>query len=420
MAADVLETASESRFEPSARPSSNASLAERRIAALADQCVMCGLCLPHCPTYRISLDEAESPRGRIALARSIAARRIPAGAKALAHLDQCLTCLSCEKVCPSDVRYGDLIAGTRALLAARRPQRSRLLEDPDRLVAIARIGAALRAHAWLPALARALPRGSRWRALAEQVPAVPDVVRAAPRVAKLDRGPVTLFRGCVASVYDRDTHAAAVRLLEALGYEVRIPAGTSCCGALARHAGDTAAADRQSAVTAAALADAATVLVSASGCFGDLRDHVAEGREFAVADILAFLARDERIGTLRFKPLAARVAIHLPCTQFNVVGDTGSVRALLARIPGLTLLDLPLQPRCCGAAGSYFIEQPRIAARLREEKIDQIETDPPDILVTTNIGCRIHLANGLDTRGSAIPVLHPLALLAQRLNNGVS
>ncbi|HKE46761.1 MAG TPA: (Fe-S)-binding protein [Rhodanobacteraceae bacterium] len=417
MAAHPAETASESRFEAPAAPRSEAP-AERRIAALADQCVMCGLCLPHCPTYRISLDEAESPRGRIALARSIATGRIPASGTALAHLDQCLACLSCEKVCPSEVRYGEIITGTRALLASRRPRRGflgRLLEAPERLVVLARVGAAVRARAWLPALARALPRGSRWRALAEQVPRVPALpaLRAA---AKRDRGAVTLFRGCVASVYDRDTHAAATQLLEALGYDVEIPAGTPCCGALARHAGEADSADRQSAATRAALAGAKTVLVSASGCFGDLRDHAG----VAAADILAFLARDERIDTLRFKPLGARIAIHLPCTQVNVVGDTGAARALLARIPGVTLVDVPLQPRCCGAAGSYFIEQPRIAARLRDEKLDQVDAERPDVLVTTNIGCRIHLAIGLDGRGAATEVLHPLALLARQLDNAAS
>src|SRR5690349_23738306 len=98
------------------------SMADPRLQELADQCVMCGLCLPHCPTYRISLDEAESPRGRIALARWIASGRLAPDRAALRHLDQCLACLSCEKVCPSEVRYGEIITRTRAMLA-RRPQR---------------------------------------------------------------------------------------------------------------------------------------------------------------------------------------------------------------------------------------------------------------------------------------------------------
>ena len=397
--------------------------ADPRLQELADQCVMCGLCLPHCPTYRISLDEAESPRGRIALARSLGSGRIQPSPAALTHLDQCLACLSCQKVCPSEVRYGEIITRSRAALLPQRPRAGlvrRLLNDPNVLVALARIGALLRADRWARPLAHLLPRASSWRAIVEQMPAAPPVAHPFERSnVATDRGRVTLFRGCVASVYDRDTHVAARRILESLGYEVRVPAGTPCCGALARHAGDAAAADRQGDAASAALqeADGDVVLVSATGCFGELRDHASRPGDATIMDIHAFLARDERLGRLRFRPLARRAALHLPCTQVNVVGEIDSIRALLARIPGLTVLALPEQPRCCGAAGSYFIEHPVIADRLRAEKLEQVAAQQPDLLLTTNIGCRIHLGNGLRDNASSIPVLHPLALLAQQLEN---
>jgi len=395
---------------------------DTRLLELADQCVMCGLCLPHCPTYRISLDEAESPRGRIALARSIASARIAPGPAARKHLDQCLACLSCEKVCPSEVKYGEIITRSRAAEVRARPRRGvldRLLSDPGRLVALARIGAWFRADRWLPALGRPLPATSRLGALAREIPAVPSLNRgASAKPVTPSRGAIALFRGCVASVYDRDTHAAARVLLEALGYDVRVPEGTPCCGTLARHAGDADAADRQAAATQTALAStgASKVLVSATGCFGELRDHAS--RDQSIVDVHAFLARDAELSRLRFRPLAARVALHLPCTQVNVVGEVASIRALLARIPQLDVIELPLQPRCCGAAGNYFAEHPVIATRLRDEKLDQALEVEPDLVLTTNIGCRIHLAAGVRERGVSPRVMHPLALLAQQLENG--
>ena len=88
---------------------------------------------------------------------------------------------------------------------------------------------------------------------------------------------------------------------------------------------------------------------------------------------------------------------------------------LLASIPGLQLLVLPNQPGCCGAAGNYFIEQADHADRLRAEKLDQFGRQSADLLLTTNIGCRIFLGNGLRQRGARIAVLHPLALLARQL-----
>ena len=385
---------------------------------------MCGLCLPHCPTYRLDAIEAESPRGRIALARALATGALAPTPLALTHLDQCLGCLSCQKVCPSLVQYDEILVRTRAGLGARRePARwlRRWLRDPQRLTKLARIGAALRAARWLPAFARALPKRSLLRRIAQTQPDLPLTARfaTAKSTTAPTRGRVALFRGCVASVYDRDTLAAGRYLLHALGYEVVETTGTQCCGTLQRHAGDIADADAQAAATRVALqaTGADVVLVSASGCYGDLRDQVLSHGAPRVADIHTFLAADPEFSRLRFKPLVARAALHLPCTQINVMGDTTQISALLARIPGLAILPLPLQPRCCGAAGSYFIEHARIADALRDEKLDQAATFAPDLLLTTNIGCRIHLGNGLRERDARIAVLHPLALLAQQLEN---
>jgi glycolate oxidase iron-sulfur subunit len=400
---------------------------------LIDQCVMCGLCTPQCPTYRLEAIEAESPRGRIALARAVADGSIAATPRALVHLDHCLGCLSCQAVCPSGVDYDAILVRTRALLAGDREATGETevrafvptwlaawLRDPVRLTRLARVGAGLRAGKWLPRIARWWPAGSIWQRIAVTQPDLPRPLRAAapPRGART-RGRITLFRGCVASVYDRDTLAAARTLLEALGYEVvETPAG-ECCGALSRHHGDIDAARAQADSTLRSLRtlDSPTVVVAASGCFGDLRDHVAAASPLKMADIVDFIVGDQAFAALRFRRRSARVALHLPCSQVNVAGGGAAIRAALARVPDLLILPMPEQPRCCGAAGSYFIEQPGFADRLRDEQLDQAAALKPDLIVTTNIGCRIHLGNGLRDRRVPIPVMHPLALLAEQLDS---
>jgi len=401
-------------------PMSDHKQPDAELVALADQCVMCGLCLPHCPTYHLDADEAESPRGRIALARALAMDALPPAGNVLAHLDHCLSCLSCQKVCPSGVRYEKIIVGTRAVLATRgRPSGflRRRLRDPRLLTRLSRLAAHLRAHRWLPHLARWLPLAAPARRIADVLRAPPALPRFPPTRPAATAAPVVLFRGCVASVHDRDTLAAAKHLLEACGHPVRETAGGTCCGALPRHHGEVRAARGHAATARAALlaSGAQDVLVTASGCFGDVAGQVVAGESLRVSDTLSFLAADPAFARLRFRPLAARAALHLPCTQVNVVGDTDSARRLLAHIPGLEVLVLPLQPRCCGAAGSYFIEHPERADRLRAEKLAQARGLAPDLILTTNIGCRMHLGNGL--RGNPIPVLHPLALLARQLEN---
>ncbi|HET9483927.1 MAG TPA: heterodisulfide reductase-related iron-sulfur binding cluster, partial [Xanthomonadales bacterium] len=384
-----------------------------RIAALADQCVKCGLCLPHCPSYRVRGEEGESPRGRIAYAKALALGSLGAGATMRRHLDDCLACGSCEVVCPSRVQYMELIVGTRARLPhgvaarslralARRPAAWRALQH-------------LRFLAALAPLLRAWPRAfAALEALRGLPTAVPGAARRTAAVGP-SRGRVALFRGCVARAIDADTHEAAARVLARLGYDVAAPAAAHCCGALARHAGATAEASAQAGAAARVFAATGceSIVSTASGCAGEVRDAVARAAGLAADDVLALVAREaERLPALRTD--ARRVALMLPCTQRDA-GGGAAVAAALARIPGLEVLPLPAQPRCCGAAGTYFVEQPGIARPLRDERLEQIEALAPDLVLTTNVGCRIYLQAGLRARGSALRVVHPITLLAEAL-----
>ena len=386
-----------------------------RIAALADQCVMCGLCLPHCPTYVLDGDETESPRGRIALARALAGGDLEPSASNRLPLDHCLGCLTCERVCPSGVHYGELLTATRALLGPR-PRRARsllgVLKRPRRLRALARLGAALGAPHWGPRLARLLPPDSAWGAVLGALPPLP---KAPPpsHPAAAPRGRVALFPGCVADVYETEAHAALERLLAAAGFEpVRLPA--LCCGALDRHGGEAAdgARDADGVRAAWAAAGANTLLTATPGCLGTLREALPG---VAIEDAMAFVEREG--GALRFRALTLRAALHVPCTEVNVARADGAVRRLLARVPGLELLPLPAQPACCGAAGSHVLDFPRRARDLRAIKLDQVQALAPQRLLSGNIGCRLHLAAGLSERGSALAVEHPLSLLARQLES---
>jgi glycolate oxidase iron-sulfur subunit len=398
--------------------------AAARVAALADQCVKCGLCLPHCPTYRVGRNEAESPRGRIALAQALARTQLESTPASTAHLDQCLACLHCERVCPSHVRYGELIVQTRALLHAAAPRpRERLLSY---LLARPRwLGRALRMANWpvvrsllrsriLGALLRPIGLGR----LLGELPRLPRVaIEAKRQIGPAQRGRVGLFLGCVASAVDRDVHASAVRLLTALGYAAELPRTQGCCGALALHAGDLEGAASLAARLRGAFVGVDVVLVSASGCFGTLRDHVFKDAGVTVRDIHEFLDGDAQIDSLRFRSLSKLVAVHTPCTQTNVAHAAPAIRRLLQRIPQLQIAALPDQPGCCGAAGDYFLKHAQIADALRAEELAQARQLRPDMLATSNVGCRIFLDNGLRQAALPIAVTHPLVLLAEQLQN---
>lgn len=360
---------------------------------LADRCVQCGLCLPACPTYGLERIEAESPRGRIALVRALERGTIDPSPQGEAHLDQCLGCRACEAVCPAGVEYGAL------LVAARTAQRERR-QPGGRLRAIAWLAAR---PAWLAALL------GMYRRLFPMLPGrlrpLPRPPRGGPPVPAAATAGVALFTGCAARAYEVPARAALAKLCAAVGTPLSMPPGQTCCGALHAHAGDVATATRLAEANRRAFAGADAVLTLATGCHDEVRRALAPG---IAVDAAAYLARHAH--TLAFRPTRERVALHLPCTQRNVVRSDGALRALLARVPGLDLVQLDAGFGCCGAAGSQMLEDPVRAARFREPLLQQFAASGATRLLSANIGCRLHFANG-----TRLPVQHPLEFLAECL-----
>ena len=373
-----------------------------RLAALADRCVQCGLCLPHCPTYRLDRIESEGPRGRIAYMKAVADGTLaptPAGDQ---HLDHCLGCRRCEVVCPAGVEYEALLIGARSLQFARKPPPL--------------VGRAALAALASPALGRiALPLGR----LAGRLPPVPSGTTILAR-ATVDRefhGTVLLFEGCAGREYEAGTRKSLEALLERAGFAVedRPYAPQGCCGTAAVHAGDVAGAAALARHNREALAETPVrgipreatrrpVLCLATGCQSVLAASLAGVAE--VFDALEFL--DGEGTDLSFRPATTRVALHRPCSQ-RVLGSDAAMLRLLARIPGLDLVELT-DTGCCGAAGTHMLSEPARAAALRAPLLEAFAASGATALLSANLGCRLHLGNAV-----SMPVRHPIDFLAEHL-----
>lgn len=394
----------------------------------ADLCVKCGLCLPHCPTYLEQGHEADSPRGRIALLQAQASGALALTPALEAHIDGCLACRACERVCPAQVPYGKLLDLGRANLAAARPSRTRreralgvLLTRrmPRRML---RVLLRMYQHSGLQGLLRRthlLGRGrlARWESL---LPA-PSPRVPLPAYAPARRETVQLFKGCAGELFDTQTLDACTALLRACGAQVEQPTAQGCCGALHQHAGEYDRARELAQANAHAFAGTAPVLFAASGCGAGLLDApgLFGGEELRmlsarVRDVSDYLL-EHWPALLPLAPLHARVAILTPCTQRNVIGGAGSVRALLEKIPGIELVDLDPAGHCCGAAGSQFITQRAQADQLVQRKVTEAAGLQPDWIVSSNIGCSLHLSAALRRAGITAPVVHPTQLLARQL-----
>lgn len=403
-----------------------------------DRCVMCGLCLPHCPTYALTRQEGDSPRGRISLMQALAGGQLPADDRVAGHLEGCVGCRACEAMCPSGVPFGRLMDEARELLQDMRADRPALPASARPLLRTDATGRAAAAllhlyqHTGLHGPLQRVPglrRGGLGRALSllppTPTPAAPRGLHSPPGTA---RGRVYLFVGCTGAAFEGRALSAARDLLVGLGYEVEIPGDQGCCGALDLHSGHAGRARSAAARNLEAFGGSAHPVISLnSGCRTLLREYaqVLPGDErttaFAgrVRDLTGFLLehRDRLFGAgaAGANPVPSRVAVHLPCTLRNVLREHGDLLELLRRVPGTEVLELEGNERCCGAAGAHMFTHPEAADALLAPKIEAIGCMAPDALITANIGCSLHLQAGLRRAGLDVPVLTPAEWIRRRL-----
>ena len=383
--------------------SANTSLpATQQLLDLADACVLCGLCLPHCPTYRLDARESESPRGRVMLVQALA-RGAPADEDMSEALEHCLGCGRCEQVCPAKVRFGELMQRARPLYARPPSMVVRGLlwasRHPRLFSAAVRAARPLRRLAGLRAR-RALDTAGAEGRRPERPAAAPTSLR------------IGLLGGCVGDGLESRAQAAAEALLTAAGHQVLRPAGQACCGALDQHAGlgahTEAQRERNRTLWRSETPDCFVTTVS--GCQAAFAAGLSELAP--VHGIAALLAADRGFAALALRPLRQTVALHFPCTQRGLAGEVAATRELLSRIPGLRWVELP-DTGCCGAGGAHMLAFPQRAAALRAPLVDAVVASGATTLVSANIGCRLHLGGAAELAG--VELLHPLELLAEAL-----
>jgi glycolate oxidase iron-sulfur subunit len=409
------------------------------LAALADPdmaqsekilraCVHCGFCTATCPTYLLTGDELDSPRGRIYLIKEMLENERPADARTARHIDRCLSCLSCMTTCPSGVHYMHLVDHARAHIEKTY---SRPIVDRALRAALAYLlprPGALRASLRLVAFARPfralLPR--RLRAMLALAP------RNAPAPSSVDHPQVfpaegnrklrvALLSGCAQTILYPRINEATIRLLTRLGAEVVVAKGAGCCGALPHHLGKVATshayarANIEAWTSEAARGGVDLIAINASGCGTQVKDYGFMFRnDRALAEKAArisALARDatEIIAALGFAPTGEtprlKVAYHSACSMQHGQKITREPIELLERA-GFDVVAIPEAHICCGSAGTYNLLQPELANALRARKVEKIESVAPDVIATGNLGCMTQIG-----AGTRLPVVHTIELL---------
>ncbi len=377
------------------------------------QCVSCGLCLPHCPTYRATEEESASPRGRITVMRAVEQQGLAIDDDVVGFMERCVQCRACETACPSGVQFGRLMEQTRSALAEQgrtAPRWLRLALAPlgrHRLLLVGSslLGAAQRARLVPTALTRRL-------GLPDRIPVRRPALRSDPAPD------AWLFTGCVMDAWQRDVHAAALRVMRATGAQVAVPgpgSGAGCCGALHSHAGLLDAARDRARRVMAALPGDAPIVVDSAGCGAALKDY---GHLLGTEPAAAFSRRVLDIGEW----LAARVdrlpegrhlgpvAVQDPCHLRHVQRAHLPTRVTLGRYAELVELDD--DGRCCGAGGAWSVTQPELAGEVRAEKVAALGRAGAPVVASANPGCSMWL----DAAGTGLRVVHPVVLIDEAIS----
>jgi glycolate oxidase iron-sulfur subunit len=392
-----------------------ASAQGKQARELISACVHCGFCLATCPTYLATRDERDSPRGRIYLIRQLLETG-EASDQTHTHLDRCLTCRSCETTCPSGVQYGQLLDIGRDLMEQKVPRPvprrglrwllRRGLTHPRLFAAALRLGQAVRPL---------LPQALRQRVPARQA------AGALPQ--RLHKRTMLLLDGCVQQAATPGTNAAARRVFDRLGISLQPAARAGCCGAvnyhLAAHADGLDDMRRNiDAWWPQIEAGAEAIVSSATGCGSMVLDYgrlLAHDPTYAdKARRVSELARDigeilvrEDLGRLEIDRSVGRVAVQTPCSLQHGMKLPNLITDIMARA-GFEMAATVDDHLCCGSAGTYSILQPAMSRRLRDDKLQALTVDAPDLIVSGNVGCQLHLAGA-----AQVSVMHWIELLDQ-------
>lgn len=408
---------------------------------LLQDCVHCGMCLPTCPTYRLTGSEASSPRGRLWMMKAVADGRMDLLDPAFdEQMYQCLNCRACEAVCPSGVQYGPLVEASRSQLEQHRPrplwQRvartvgMRVPFDDIRRMRLMTGGLRLYQRSGLSWLMRrtGILRRLGLETLEAMVPPMREPALVSGRESWRPDGATSqahLFNGCVMSTVFSSVNRAAGRVMAHNGYSVDVPATQQCCGALYVHAGMMDEARRLARINIDAFAQAGegSVVVTAAGCGAALKeyDHLLADdpayRDRAMAFAERVVDLTELIGTDEMSAptmeIARQVTYQEPCHLAHAQRITEQPRTMLNFVPGLELTEMRESSLCCGSAGIYNIIRRDMADELGDRKAQHIGDTGASIVVTANPGCAMQLRTSLRRNGIEVDVRHIAEVLDQ-------
>ena len=393
-------------------------MSDQSIEDLASHCIRCGFCLESCPTFQISGDESQSPRGRIYLTRS-ASEGILDWRDVQESMDTCLGCRACETSCPSGVEYGKLLELSREKLVETQPKTAqklflKVLTNPNLAQLQFKLSSTFKIKRAPEFLAKPLSKSKQQA----DIPKTTNLIWPKLNETKLPeiKGEVAMLVGCVMGVLYPGTHEATIRLLRRLGYKTHLIKG-ECCGALNAHSGFVDEARKQANKLANIIPDNMPIIINSAGCGSTMKEYAfldskLEGVASRVFDIAEYFLTNGGVELLQNSPgISVNATYHDACHLVHGQKISAQPRELIRAIPGLTYHELEEASMCCGSAGIFNIVQPDIAKTLLDRKWEHILNSGASVVATGNPGCLAWIQQASRESGRNISVWHTADLL---------
>lgn len=413
------------------------------------KCTKCGLCQSICPVYKATGLETTVSRGKFTLLNGIINGKLKFNKKTAKNLELCLGCKACYDFCPSGISAEEIISAARyesskingiglikkfILSNFKSNFRLGLLKmglsvynvTLNLIQGLSKFYLLLKfkdskmlnqvQHDKAPTIFKYITLFNSQ--LRENI--IYKKLKSAKPSSVLN---IVYFPGCINNYVNSSVKNAALIVLEKNGFNINIPKNFTCCGIAARSSGDFESFSELAENNINQIPDNVDYIITDCASCGSVwefypafvQENLKEKAEMLAKktiNINKFLA-DREIYIPENIKINKKITYHDPCHLKRFQNVFEEPRKILKQIQGIDFQEMKDADICCGAAGTFCVSQPEISKAISSEKAQNILNTGADIVCTSCAGCKIGLSQGLLEKKSAMPVYHPVELLAE-------
>ena len=380
-----------------------------------DNCAMCGMCLNHCPTYKISRNESESPRGRISIIHGLNNSMLQPSESALKHLNSCTLCLACETACPAKVDFYKMMIDAR----------DKYFKDQNIKFKIkTNLISFFLKNYFLKGIASKIIfyiTKHKFKYLNKNIFKFMNYIQDYNNHYEIDqtkikKNTIGIFTGCATDFFQKEVANNCINILKKSKINYEIIKNARCCGSLDYNSGKIERGIKNNKLTVKEFNKKkyVSIIGYASGCSAFINKNNKDVNYQDATTFILDLLENKKINN--YKITKKNICIHKPCTTKSAEINFEKLITVLKMIPGIKIFTYD-DDYCCGAGAQNLIHNQNNLSKIIEPKISFINSNNIDCLLTYNVGCSLNFINEINIKNiKNVKVMHPITFLNDRIN----